>query len=458
MTVAMAATSSLLCSLYLQLSFLSFSSFPLQVIHIVGMGERRCCISRGPPSPDGFPPRQIIAVSDDDPKKSWGSRFSKPEDAAELQAIFKNDNYDLRVSPASNRLGAVKSRLRKHLSRDSALSQRRPRSSVGNSEKEVARREELKRIRKKRIQDELGDSRVYDEDAHSLCTSPFEPASRPTIANLGKNPQNASINPSPGRDTNRNQLRRISIPDMPPSPVLKPQSLSTIDDPAIRHASWRLSFSSDRRSSCLRALSQGRSEYSNKDHDSLTQLDSISPVVSANQVKWPKNQGPRSPSQAVTDEDLQCFEKIALEEATRTQSHGLGHVDGNIEPAGAVPLHEMRISQRLASGDLLSHSSSPQPSMHRGDSHDSEFPSPEEGFRAINIRRSRYYRVTSSLGLAESEIPTGWGQIVPDGTSSIHKSGGDDGLRPTQHTLRRSFPSLSPSQDFDTMAKDHQGE
>lgn len=73
---------------------------------------------------------------------------------------------------ASSTLSTVKNRLKKHLSKDSGIttSKRHSRASVGTSEAEIERRAELRRIRHKRIQEELSNEGIYDDDAKSLST------------------------------------------------------------------------------------------------------------------------------------------------------------------------------------------------------------------------------------------------------------------------------------------------
>jgi len=153
------------------------------------MGSGNCCTSRQPPSPEGLAPRPV-PVEVDPPIKptkqatftssSTVSRLSKPEDVAEFQAIFTSERHPpdskLRISKdhsTSQTRGAVTDRLRKHLSRDSVdnhkrVSKRLSRSSVGTSEEEIERRAELRRIRHKRIQEELSSEDLYDDDAKSL--------------------------------------------------------------------------------------------------------------------------------------------------------------------------------------------------------------------------------------------------------------------------------------------------
>jgi hypothetical protein len=105
------------------------------------------------------------------------SPLSKQEDIAELQAIFEEDKSssgDGKPCPkpkkSSNSLASVKSRLKKRLSRDLKIYKRQSRSNVGTSEEEVERRAELRRIRQRRIQEELSNDVGYDSDAKSLPT------------------------------------------------------------------------------------------------------------------------------------------------------------------------------------------------------------------------------------------------------------------------------------------------
>ena len=71
----------------------------------------------------------------------------------------------------SSALIAVTRKLKQHLSRE-ALSKRRSKSSVGTSEEEIERRAELRRIRHKRIQEELSNEGLYDDDAYSMGSIP----------------------------------------------------------------------------------------------------------------------------------------------------------------------------------------------------------------------------------------------------------------------------------------------
>ncbi|TVY64187.1 hypothetical protein LSUE1_G009805 [Lachnellula suecica] len=163
-----------------------------------------CCSSRQPPSPEGLAPRVISQVLTApkvarDPVTSWTQA-----ETAELRAIFEEDGKDaeaeiLQVKHNSahklkeilladesdsdhlsmrlnirksntNTLVAVTQKLKKHLSGDFAIKKRHSKSSVGTSEEEIERRAELRRIRTKRIQEELSNEGLYDEDAKSLTS------------------------------------------------------------------------------------------------------------------------------------------------------------------------------------------------------------------------------------------------------------------------------------------------
>jgi hypothetical protein len=165
-----------------------------------------CCIGRDPPSPDGLAPRPADSLA------SSGRRVSKEHipswttaDAAQIRAIFEEDTItplpeegpqvkphkgkgklvailegdrsdsdaetkfvEIKSKKSSSTLKSVTKRLKKHLSRDSALSKRHSRSSVGTSDEEIERRAELRRIRERRIREELSNGGVYDNDAKSV--------------------------------------------------------------------------------------------------------------------------------------------------------------------------------------------------------------------------------------------------------------------------------------------------
>ncbi len=164
-----------------------------------------CCTSRVPPSPDCVPSRPAVASPNTNVKRvskdhipSWIS-----VDTIELQAIFaegipsdpcranhithknsaklreliEGDKFDtdsesdiIITKKSSSTLKAVTQKLKKHLSKDDGVSKRHSRASIGTSEEEIERRAELRRIRERRIREELSNEGVYDDDAKSLST------------------------------------------------------------------------------------------------------------------------------------------------------------------------------------------------------------------------------------------------------------------------------------------------
>lgn len=167
-----------------------------------------CCIGRSPPSPDGDAPRPAPSATrpktgmrlvSKDHIPTWRTvgpselrailEEEAPTDAEQLQhlrhkgtAVFREmlaleddsesdkDSIKVKSKKSSNTLKAVTQKLKKHLSRESALNKRHSRSSVGTSEEEVERRAELKRIRQKRIQEELSQEGDLDDDAKSISS------------------------------------------------------------------------------------------------------------------------------------------------------------------------------------------------------------------------------------------------------------------------------------------------
>lgn len=176
-----------------------------------------CCTSRAPPSPDCLPSRPITQAQkaikrgskDHMPPPSWVS-----VNTTELRAIFEEtapsdpcranhiihkssakfreilecdrecetdtESEHIRSKRSSSTLKAVTQKLKKHLSKEDGVSKRLSRQSIGTSEEEVERRAELRRIREKRIKDELSNEDGYDDDAKSL------PSNLPTPLDTGR--------------------------------------------------------------------------------------------------------------------------------------------------------------------------------------------------------------------------------------------------------------------------------
>ncbi|OBT73119.1 hypothetical protein VF21_08935, partial [Pseudogymnoascus sp. 05NY08] len=417
------------------------------------MRGNTCCIARGSPSPDGKPPRQINPVSvhpqasENARMVSWSSRLSKPEDAAELHAIFKGDNLDDGDALTLKKRRAGRSKLQKRFSRDSTLTyQRSPTLTVALSEEEVARREEVKRIRAKRLQEELGDIRVYDEDATPLCSSPFGQASKVAANDSDGASQDDSVNdiinaysshrvdpgdnrPLPSRkvavDTPHRSDSAHEEPETPLPPVLNPKNMPNVDDTSTGRTSWRLSFTSPQRARCLRALSLSNPEDQSTSNANLTVPTSEPPRSPGKKKKW-LSSGSRRPLEAQHSS------------ATSDELTSGPHIP---EKASAIPLHEMQISQRLASAGT--YIPQQQSSEYKDITLGGEPVSPEDGFREINTRRSRYFRNISGSGFSESKVPRTWGEALGDGTSSAPKSNVEDSDSPGQTHESSPGPELS---------------
>lgn len=174
-----------------------------------------CCTAREPPSPDGLSPRPAISpikltrIPRHRPQQYPSNHGSKelfeslsslglaeihsaipPVDLLDtagkglplvhqdLPANSDDDQDDVLISvdkikPVRSQISLnglnlqnVKRNLKKHLSRNSLLLKRRSRSTVGQSEEEIERRAELKRIRHKRIEEELSHG-FYETDVES---------------------------------------------------------------------------------------------------------------------------------------------------------------------------------------------------------------------------------------------------------------------------------------------------
>ena len=120
---------------------------------------------------------------------------TKTEDETELRAIFEGQCFDEgnkfpsrsenvlgadnedegrhEVKPmlSSTTLKSVKNRLKKTFLSDSSFEKKiDKRRSIGMSEVEVERRKELRRLRQKRIEEELSLEDEYDDDAQTMST------------------------------------------------------------------------------------------------------------------------------------------------------------------------------------------------------------------------------------------------------------------------------------------------
>jgi hypothetical protein len=211
--------------------------------------------------------------------------------------------------------------------------------------------------------------------------------------------------------------KRSSLPLVPHAPTIEPKRLPSIAEP-IR-SSWRLSFSAENRGDHLRKLSQG---------------NGIPLLLTPEQVgispqpvrRWLHSQGLRSMSQVIaSSDDNPNLESLASHSQTCSATQEFGSVDGPEDGATIIHLHEMGISQRLASRGLQSSSSSPQLSSWGSHQRGVSSISGIAQAQAIRSERARYMQNTSdSIALSE-RIPQTWGAVIQDGTSSFYPSVGN---------------------------------
>ena len=222
--------------------------------------------------------------------------------------------------------------------------------------------------------------------------------------------------------------KRSSLPPMPLSPLLEPIRLPSITE--LARSSWRLSFASGQRGEHLRKLSQG--------HDVPVTLSVDKWGGSAQPVRYLHDKGLRASSQVVqTSEDNTNLESLAPHSHTCSESHDFGGVDGVGDGSAIMHLHEMGISQRLASRGQSS--SSPQLSIWGF--HERGVSSNANVSIIIPTERARYMRKTSdSLPLSE-RIPQSWGQVIHDNTSSVYLSASNS-LQPSRESSRFNLSSF----------------
>lgn len=164
-----------------------------------------CCTSRDPPSPDALSPRPASAQPKPVNKlageslqlASWGtiSDLSKLEFSAELRAIFDNNvpnepatTQSPSRSKAHGTIDQVRSKLRKHFSRDSGIGLHRSDSAFENHLDPITTTEagapEPQKGRGKEVLSSIG---LYDEDAKSISLNSIELsiAERRSLAAVG---------------------------------------------------------------------------------------------------------------------------------------------------------------------------------------------------------------------------------------------------------------------------------
>jgi hypothetical protein len=243
--------------------------------------------------------------------------------------------------------------------------------------------------------------------------------------------------------------KRSSLPPIPHAPTIEPKRLPSIAEP-IR-SSWRLSFSTENRGDHLRKLSQG---------NGIPLLLTPEQVgISPQPVRgWLHSQGLRSASRVIaSSDDNSNLESLASHSQTCSVTREFGGVDGPEDGASIIHLHEMGISQRLASRGLQFSSSSPQLSSWGSHQRGVSSISGVTQAQAIRNERARYMQNTSdSMSLSE-QVPQTWGEIIQDGTSSFYPSVGNS-IQPSPESSQFNLVSLLRDSKGDEYVVEQKGE
>lgn len=203
--------------------------------------------------------------------------------------------------------------------------------------------------------------------------------------------------------------KRSSLPPMPASPLLEPTRLPSIAEPA--KSSWRLSFASEHRGEHLRKLSQGHAVPITLSVEKLRNA--------SQQPRYLHDKGLRNSSQVITtSEDSPNLESLASHSQTCLANQDFGGVDGVGDGSTSLHLHEMGISQQLAS--RAQSSSSPQ--LSSWGSHERDVSSNGRASHMFRAERSRYMQSTSDSAPLSERIPQSWGQVIHGDTSSVYLS------------------------------------
>ena len=238
--------------------------------------------------------------------------------------------------------------------------------------------------------------------------------------------------------------KRSSLPPMPASPLLGPTRLPSITEPA--KSSWRLSFASDHRGEHLRKLSQGHAIPITLSVDKLR--DAAQPARNLH------TKGLRTSSQVVsTSEHNTNLESLASHSQPCSASQDFGGVDGVGDGSTTIHLHEMGISQRLAS--RAQSSSSPQ--LSSWGSHERGASSNGGASNIGRTERARYMQNTSDSVPLSGRIPQSWGQVIYGSTSSVYLSTGNS-LQPSRESSRFNLASLVQRSQKTTDIEESKGE
>ena len=237
--------------------------------------------------------------------------------------------------------------------------------------------------------------------------------------------------------------KRSSIATMPPTPIIQPNRLPSIAEPA--RSSWRLSFTSDHRGDHLRKLSQEHSI------PTTTITENVGPSPPPMR-RWLHSQGLRSSSNVIaSSDDNTNLDSHASHSQTCSTTQDFGGVDGPEEGENAFHLYEMGISQRLASRGLQSSSSSPQLSSWGSHQRGISSISASSQAQVLRTERARYLWMDTSESIPLSErMPEAWGAVVRDGTlardgaSSFYPSAGNS-IQPSPQSSRFNLQTLLES-------------
>jgi len=156
-------------------------------------------------------------------------------------------------------------------------------------------------------------------------------------------------------------------------------------------------------------------------------------------TSWLNGPGLRSPASqvsTVSDAGDNKNESLASHMETCSPNQDFEGVDDVGDESTAIHIHEMGISQRLASPRIQSSSSSPPLSSF------GERPREISNMSGTSPRiyndRARYLRGTSDSVAFSECLPQSWGKVIQDGTSSFHPSAGNS-VQPSPET---SQPNL----------------
>lgn len=136
-------------------------------------------------------------------------------------------------------------------------------------------------------------------------------------------------------------------------------------------------------------------------------------------------------------EDNTNQKSITSHAHTCSTSDDFGGVDGVGDDSAAIHLHEMRISQRLAS--RVQSSSSPQ--LSSLGSHERGVSSNGDASSIMRAERARYMQNTSDSIPLSKRIPQSWGQVARGNTSSVYLSAGHS-LQPSRESSGFGIPSF----------------